>query len=96
MLVLWPAVTGCRRVEGRGDEEALVLYRRRDRGEAALARDGYPLISVRGCWVVDAACNDGFCPADDLPSEVRGGLLFSNVVYYGTFRERTTESDYSY
>ena len=47
------------------------------RVEAALACDGYPLIFVRGCWVVDAACNDGFCPVDELPGEVGGGLLFS-------------------
>lgn len=66
------------------------------RAEAALQRDGYQLTFVRGCWVVDVACNDGFCPADDLPTEVSGGLLFSDAVHYGEFRERTTESDYGY
>lgn len=66
------------------------------RAEAALARDGYPLIFVRGCWVVDAACHDGFCPLDELPGEVGGGLLFSDAVHYGAFRERSTTSDYGY
>lgn len=66
------------------------------RVEAALGQDGYQVTFIRGCWVVDAACNDGFCPADELPSEVSGGLLFSDAVYYGTFRKRTTESDYGY
>lgn len=66
------------------------------RAEAALQRDGYPLNFIRGCWVVDVACNDGFCPADELPTEVSGGLLFSDEVHYGKFRERTMENDYGY
>lgn len=66
------------------------------RVEAALQRDGYRVTFIRGCWVVDVACNDGFCPVDALPSEVSGGLLFSDEVHYGEFRERTTESDYGY
>ena len=65
-----------------------------DRVEGALRRDGYEVTFVRGCWVVDAACNDGFCPVDELPTEVSGGLMFSDDVHYGAFRERTTESDY--
>ena len=66
------------------------------RVEAALARDGYALNFVRGCWVVDAACNDGFCPVDELPGEVGGGLLFSDEVHYGAFRALSTASDYAY
>lgn len=66
------------------------------RAEAALQRDGYQVIFVRGCWVVDAACNDGFCPVDEVPGEVSGELLFSDAVHYGEFRERTTENDYLY
>ena len=67
-----------------------------DSVEAALRRDGYQATFIRGCWVVDVACNDGFCPADALPSEVSGGLLFSDGVHYGEFRERTTADDYGY
>ncbi|MCQ4347096.1 hypothetical protein NGA35_06585 [Pseudomonas stutzeri] len=66
------------------------------RAEVALRRDGYEVTFVRGCWVVDAACNDGFCPADALPSEVSGGLLFSDEVHYGELRELTTANDYAY
>lgn len=66
------------------------------RVEAALQQDGYQVTFIRGCWVVDAACNDGFCPADELPTEVSGGLLFSDEVHYGELRERTTQSDYGY
>ena len=66
------------------------------RVEAALARDGYALNFVRGCWVVDAACNDGFCPVDELPGEVGGALLFSDEVHYGAFRALSTASDYAY
>lgn len=67
-----------------------------ERVEAALQRDGYAVTFIRGCWVVDAACNDGFCPADELPTEVSGGLLFSDDVYYGELQELTTAADYAY
>lgn len=67
-----------------------------DRAEAALQRDGYQVTFVRGCWVVDLACNDGFCPIDELPGEISGGLLFSDAVHYGEFRELIRESDYGY
>ena len=67
-----------------------------ERAEDALQRDGYQVTFIRGCWVVDVACNDGFCPVDALPSEVSGELLFSDGVHYGEFRERTTENDYGY
>lgn len=66
------------------------------RVEAALQRDGYAVNFIRGCWVVDMACNDGFCPADALSSEVSGGLLFSDEVHYGELRDLTTASDYGY
>src|SRR5512145_2741472 len=66
------------------------------RVETALQLDGFEVTFIRGCWVVDSACNDGFCPADELPSEVSGGLLFSDAVHYGEFRERTMASDYGY
>lgn len=66
------------------------------RAEAALGRDGYAVNFIRGCWVVDVACNDGFCPADVLPTEVSGALLFSDAVHYGELRELTTANDYNY
>ena len=67
-----------------------------ERAEGALRRDGYEVSFIRGCWVVDAACNDGFCPADELPTEVSGELMFSDEVHYGAFRELSSESDYVY
>lgn len=66
------------------------------RVEAALQRDGYEVSFIRGCWVVDAACNDGFCPADELASEIGGGLLFSDEIHYGELHDLTTASDYGY
>lgn len=66
------------------------------RVETALQQDGYQVIFIRGCWVVDSDCNDGFCPADPLPSEVSGELLFSDAVHYGMFRDRVSENDYDY
>ncbi|MNZ99296.1 hypothetical protein D3C78_1186150 [compost metagenome] len=66
------------------------------RVESALQQDGYRVVFIRGCWVVDADCNDGFCPADELSSELSGGLLFSDAVHYGTFRDRIGQHDYAY
>lgn len=66
------------------------------RVETALQKDGYRVSFIRGCWVVDADCNDGFCPVDQLPAEVSGELLFSDAVHYGEFRDRVEESDYEY
>lgn len=72
------------------------LHEALSRVEQALQRDGYAVSFIRGCWVVDAACNDGFCPVDELPSEIGGGLLFSDEVHYGEMHNRTSASDYGY
>ncbi len=67
-----------------------------EKAEAALREQGYEVTFIRGAWVVDAACDDGFCPLDEVPSDVRGELLFSDGVQFGDLRRMITSGDYGY
>lgn len=64
--------------------------------EQQLEQDGYELLFIRGCWVVDSKCNDGFCPNDELIASSGGDLLFNGKIAYGKPKEWSINNDYEY
>ncbi len=67
-----------------------------DRVENQLKQDGYEILFVRGCWVVDSDCDDGFCPTDESNAAASGDLLFNGQIQYGKSQEWSISSDYEY
>lgn len=41
------------------------IYEAIHRVEKQLKQEGNEILFIRGCWVVDADCDDGFCPTDE-------------------------------
>ena len=64
--------------------------------EKQLKQDGYEILFIRGCWVVDSDCDDGFCPTDESTSAAGGDLLFNGQIQYGKLQEWSINNDYEY
>ena len=72
------------------------LHEALSRVQQQLQQDGYEILFIRGGWVVDANCNDGFCPTDAMMGSQGGDLLFNGQIAYGKPQEWSINSEYEY
>jgi hypothetical protein len=61
-----------------------------------LEQEENEILFVRGCWVVDADCDDGFCPTDESKALANNDLLFNNQIVFGKLQEWTISNHYEY
>lgn len=67
-----------------------------ERVEKHFEQQGNKVLFVRGCWVVDADCDDGFCPTDESNTAIEEDLLFNNQIHYGKLQEWSINDNYEY
>ena len=72
------------------------LHEAIDRVQKQLEQEGNKVLFVRGCWVVDADCDDGFCPTEESNAASKADLLFSDEIYYGKLQQWSINNGYEY
>lgn len=71
-------------------DEAIQLVKKQ------LEQEGNEIQFVRGCWVVDSDCDDGFCPTDESKTLANNDLLFNDQIVFGKLQEWSISNDYEY
>jgi hypothetical protein len=66
------------------------------RVEKQLEQEGNEILFVRGCWVVDSDCDDGFCPTDESRTLANNDLLFNDQIVFGKLQEWSISNNYEY
>ena len=72
------------------------IYEAIHRVEKQLKQEGNEILFIRGCWVVDADCDDGFCPTDESKVLAKNDLLFNDQILFGKLQEWSISNNYEY
>ena len=72
------------------------IYEAIHRVEKQLKQEGNEILFIRGCWVVDADCDDGFCPTDESKMLANNDLLFNDQIVFGKLQEWSINNNYEY